>query len=154
MTRIYDVNLSVAERDHLRNLVSTGVESARKLTRARILLKADERWLDKEISVALDVGQATVERIRKKYIAEGLDAALNRKKSTRRYERKLDGATEAHLITLAYRAPPKEHSRWALRLPADRLVKLEQVDVARGSYETVRRVLKKTTSSRGKTGRG
>ena len=80
MKKIYDVNLSMAERDHLENLVSTGVESARKLTRARILLKADEKWSDEEISAALDVGQATVGRIRKKYVEGGLDTALNRKK--------------------------------------------------------------------------
>lgn len=154
MKKIYDVNLSMAERDHLENLVSTGVESARKLTRARILLKADEKWSDEEISAALDVGQATVGRIRKKYVEGGLDTALNRKKSSRQYERKLDGIAEAHLTALTCSTPPEGRKRWTLRLLADRLVQLEQVDIESVSHETVRRVLKKTTSNHGKTSSG
>lgn len=152
--KIYDVNLSIAERNHLENLISTGVEQARKLTRARILLKADEKWLDKDISEAIDVGQATVERIRKKYVEAGLEAALNRKPSSRQYERKLDGAAEAHLTTLVCGEVPEGRSRWTLRLLAERLVKLEQIEVESVSYETIRRVLKKTNLSLGKTNNG
>jgi transposase len=152
--KMYDVNLSIAERNHLENLVSTGVEQARKLTRARILLKADEKWLDKDISEAIDVGQATVERIRKKYVEEGLDVALNRKPSSRQYERKLDGAAEAHLTTLVCGEAPEGRSRWTLRLLADRLVQLEQIEVESVSYETIRRVLKKTNLNLGKINNG
>ena len=112
---------------------------------ARILLKADEDWLDKEISAALDVGQATVERIRKKYAEHGLDAALNRQPSSRVYKRKIDGEDEARLTTLACGQAPEGRARWTLRLLADRFVKLEQVEIESISHETVRQVLKKTT---------
>lgn len=152
--KTYEVNLSKSERNHLENLVSKGVEKARKLTRARILLKADENWLDHEISEALDVGMATVIRIRKKYALEGLDAALNRRKSSRVYDHKVDGKAEAHLIALACSQPPEGYSKWTLRLLADRFVALEQVELESISYETVRRVLKKTNSSRGKSNNG
>jgi transposase len=150
----YQVKLSQSERDHLENLVSTGTEKARKLTRARILLKADEGWADKEIAKALDVGSATVGRIRRRYAREGLDSALNRKKSRRQYERKLDGADEAHLIALACGEPPAGYARWSLRLLSERLVSLEQVEVESVSHETVRQVLKKTNLSLGGTSNG
>lgn len=150
----YQVTLSQSERDHLENLVSTGTEKARKLTRARILLKADEGWIDKEIAKALDVGSATVSRIRVRYAREGLDSALNRKKSRRQYERKLDGADEAHLIALACGEPPAGYARWSLRLLSERLVSLEQVKIESVSHETVRQVLKKTNLSPGGTSNG
>ncbi|MCP4539726.1 MAG: IS630 family transposase [Chloroflexi bacterium] len=142
--KIYEVNLSKEEREHLVNLVSSGTEKARKLTRARILLKADEDWIDKDISEALNVGRATVERIRKKYFEEDLAKAINRKPSSRQYEHKIDGKIEAHLIALSCGEAPKGYADWSLRLLADRLVKLEQVDIESISHETVRQVLKKT----------
>jgi transposase len=150
----YQVKLSQSERDHLENLVSTGTEKARKLTRARILLKADAGWADQEIANALDVGRATVGRIRKRYVTEGLDTALNRKKPRRQYERKIDGAAEAQLIALTCSEPPKGYARWSLRLLSERLVTLEQVEVESVSHETVRQVLKKTNSSLGRTSNG
>ena len=152
--KIHEVDLSLAERNHLKNIVSKGIEKARKLTRARILLKADEQWSDQEISDALDVGIATVERIRKKFASEGLEAALNRRKSSRQYESKVDGQAEAHLTALACSTPPEGYSRWTLRLLADRFVQLEQVEIESLSYETVRRVLKKTNSSLGERNNG
>jgi transposase len=152
--KTHEVNLSVAERQHLENLVSSGVEKARKLTRARILLKADEGWIDRNICQALNVGQATVERIRKRYAQEGLDKALNRKVSRRVYERKLDGKTEAHLVALACSDPPAGFSDWTLRLLSSRIVTLEQVELASVSHETVRQVLKKTTLNLGKKSNG
>jgi transposase len=152
--KTYEVNLSQAERDHLENLTSAGIEKARKLTRARILLKADEGWTDNEIGQALDVGTATMERIRKKYADEGLDGALNRKPTSRQQERKIDGATEAHLITLACSKPPEGFARWTLNLLAERLVRLEQVEIESVSSETVRRALKKTNLSPGRTNNG
>ena len=105
----------------LKGLISSGKGAARKLTHARILLKADNSdggpgWKDKDISVSLDVGTATIERVRKLFVEEGLEAALVRKKPNRIYERKLDGEKEAHLIALAGSEPPKGYARWSLRL--------------------------------------
>jgi transposase len=142
--KVYKVKLSESERNHLKNLVSMGTGKARKLTRARILLKTDEGWSDEAISRALDVGVATVGRVRQRYAEVGLDRALNRQSSRRQYERKLDGSSEAHLIALTCGEPPAGYARWSLRLLARELVKLEQVDVERVSHETVRQVLKKT----------
>ena len=142
--KTYTVDLSEKERDHLINMISSGTEKARKLTRARILLKADEDWIDKDISQALDVGRATVERIRKKYFEKGLEYAINRKPSSRQYKRKIDGKTEAYLIALSCGDAPAGYANWTLRLLADRLVKLEQVEIETISHETVRQVLKKS----------
>ncbi len=150
----YQVKLSQGERDHLENLVSSGTEKVRKLTRARILLKADAGWSDPEISQALDVGASTVERVRKRYATAGLEVALNRKPTSREYERKLDGAAEAHLIALACGEPPEGYAEWSLRLLAERVVTLEQVEVESVSHETVRQVLKKTNSSPGSISSG
>ena len=147
--KVYEVKLSEPERNHLINLVSTGTEKARKLTRARILLKANEAWTDEAISQALDVGIATVGRVRQRYVEAGLEGVLNRKPSRRQYERKIDGNSEAHLIALSCSEPPAGYARWSLRLLARELVKLEQVEVEAVSHETVRQVLKKTTLSRG-----
>ena len=150
----YQVNLTQAERDHLENLISSGTENARKLTRARILLKADAGWTDTEIVKALDIGLPTAGRIRKRYAMEGLATALNRKPTCRQYERKLDGAAEAQLIALTCSKPPAGYARWSLRLLSERLVTLEQVEFESVSHETVRQVLKKTNSSLGKTSNG
>jgi transposase len=152
--KVYEVNLSQAERDHLENLVSTGVEKARKLTRARILLKANEGWTDKQIHEALDVGQPTVGRVRKRYAEEGLDVSLNRRPTRRQYERKIDGKAEAHLIALVCGEAPEGYARWSLRLLSERLVALEQVEIESVSHETVRQTLKKMNSSPGRTSNG
>ena len=132
----------------MRRLVSSGKGAARKLTHARILLKADTGrggpgWTGAAISEGVDVGTATVERVRKRFVEEGLEAALVPAKSHRVYERKLDGDGEAHLIALACSDPPTGRRRWTLRLLAGRMVALEYVDGL--SYETVRGVLKKTS---------
>lgn len=150
----FQVSLSQAERDHLRNLISVGEEKARKLTRARILLKADEGWTDDLIAEALDVGRATVGRVRTAYAKDGFDAALNRKQPDREYERKIDGKTEAHLVALSCGEPPAGRVRWTLRLLAEQLVLLEQVEIESVSHETVRQTLKKTFSSLGKASNG
>ena len=146
----YRVNLSIDERAHLENLISGGVENARKLTRARILLKADEGWIDKEISQALDVESATVGRVRKNYSEKGLIGALNRKAPEREYPRKLTGSDEAHLVALTCSEPPDGYASWTLRLLSERLVTLEQVDVDSISHETIRRTLKKMNLSLGR----
>jgi hypothetical protein len=148
----HEVRLTDEERARLRTLVGRGEAPARLLTHARILLKADHGdagpgWADAAIAGALDVGLSTVARVRQRYVAAGLAAALARKGPDRGYERKLDGAGEAHLIALACGAPPPGRARWALKLLADRLVALAVVDAI--SYETVRRALKQTISNPG-----
>ena len=152
MKKKYVVELTKEERRSLRQLVSSGKATARKLTHARILLKADSTaagpdWPDSKISQALAAGTATVERVRKRLVEEGLEAALNGHKPNRHYERRLDGDGEAHLIALTCSKAPKGYQRWTLQLLADRMVGLGYVDTI--SYETVRRVLKKTNLSLG-----
>lgn len=148
----YHVTLTEEERTELERLINAGKAAARTLTHARILLKADEgahgpAWTDEAIATALDVGTATIERVRRRFVEEGLDAALQRRPPQREYPRLVDGACEAHLIALACSAPPEGRERWTLRLLADRMVELGYVpDI---SHETVRQVLKKTNSSRG-----
>jgi transposase len=151
MKKRYTVTLTDVERDQLKRLIAAGTESARKLTHARILLKADQgpagpRWTDDAIVEAVEVSQPTIARVRQQYVEQGLEAALNRRAPTREYRRKLDGAQEARLIALACGKPPDGVERWTLRLLADKLVELEISDEV--SYQTVRRVLKKTNSSR------
>ena len=148
----YHVMLTKEERTELERMVNTGKASARTLTHARILLKADESaegpgWTDEAISEALDVGTATIERVRRRFVEAGLAAALHRHKPHREYQRLVDGACEAHLIALACSAPPDGRERWTLRLLADRMVELGYVPAI--SHETVRQVLKKTNSSPG-----
>lgn len=152
MKKRYIVTLVPEERRMLQEMLSRGKAAARKLMHARILLKADVAaggpgWNDEAIVEALEVGRATVERVRKELVEEGLQAALERRKPCRQYRRKLDGDGEAHLIALACQKPPEGHHHWTLKLLADRMVQLEYVDEL--SYQTVRRTLKKTNSSLG-----
>lgn len=151
-TQTYQVKLTPAERAHLRDLIAAGQAPARKLLHARILLKADQRpegpgWVDQRIAEAVEVSQPTIARVRRQYVEKGLEAALNRCPPQREYYRKLTGEQEARLITMACSQPPTGQARWSLRLLADRLVELEVVETV--SYQTVRRVLKKTNSSPG-----
>ncbi len=144
----YPVTLTTTEREYLKQLIAAGTAPTRKLTHARILLKADQSaegpaWVDDAIAAAVEVSQPTVARVRKQFVEQGLEAALNRRAPRRLYQRKLDGAQEAHLIALACSTPPDGFAHWSLRLLADRLVELEiSEDV---SYQTIRRVLKKRT---------
>ncbi len=152
MKKKYIVTLTGAERRMLQEMVSRGKAAARKLMHARVLLKADAGpdgpgWNDDAIADGLDVGRATVERLRKEFVEEGLEAALERRKPRRHYERTLDGDGEAHLISLACQKPPEGRSRWTLQLLSDRMVQLEYVE--RVSYQTVRRTLKKMNLSLG-----
>jgi len=152
MKKKYIVTLAQEERRRLREMVSRGKAAARKLMHARILLKADvsegaPALDDAAIAQEVEAGRATVERVRKEFVEEGLDAALDRRKPRRQYRRKLDGDGEAHLIALACSRAPEGRSRWTLRLLADRMVALEHVEAV--SYETVHRVLKKTNLSLG-----
>lgn len=152
MKKKYIVTLTPAERQMLQAMLSRGKAAARKLMHARILLKADASaggpgWGDDQVAEGLEVGRATVERVRKEFVEEGLDAALERRKPRRQYERRLDGDGEAHLIALACSKAPEGRSRWTLRLLADRMVRLEYVDEV--SKDTIARVLKKTNLSLG-----
>ena len=141
MPKKYIVKLTADERTELEELFTGGRESVRKLTRARILLKADEGWTDEAIHAALDVSIATIERVRQRCVEEGAMAALTRRKSHRTYERLLDGQAEAHLVALACQKPQLGRRRWTLRLLADKLVALESIEVDTISHETVRQVL-------------
>ena len=144
----YPVRLDRDERDYLIDLTSSGTESARKLTRARILLKADEgefgpAYADKEIKEAVEVSIPTIERTRKTFALEGLTAALTPKKRLKPPRpQKFDGEKEAHLIALVCSEPPEGASRWTLRLLAEKMVELNHFSSV--SHETIRRTLKKT----------
>src|SRR5918911_4726662 len=147
MAKKHRVTLTADERDELERLLARGKADVRKIKHAQILLKADEAeggpgWPDQRIAEALEVGIATVERVRRRFVEEGLASALSPYRGGKRiYERKLDGAQEAHLIALACSAPPDGQARWTLRLLAQRMVELAYVDTL--SYETVRQTLKK-----------
>lgn len=147
----YVVRLSASEREGLVALLKRGRVWALRRTHAHVLLKADEGsqgpgWTDKQIAEAIEIHPQTVRNIRKRFVEEGMEAALDRKKQPPRVHlRKLDGAREARLVALACSEPPAGHARWSLRLLADRVVELEIVDSI--SHETVRQALKKTSSS-------
>lgn len=146
------MTLTPDERQRLTDLVSAGKRSALTITRARVLLKADQAdggpaWPDNRIAQALDCGLRTIERIRQRFVERGLDQALGRKPQDRpSRERTFDGAAEARLIALACSPPPDGRVRWTMKLLADKWVEREVFDSV--SDETVRRLLKKTNSSR------
>ena len=148
----YRVKLTEEERDYLKQLISKGKASACKRTHAQILLHADEdasvgSLTDVEIAKALHISHLTVERVRKRFVEEGIESALNRKVQARRRAKKLDGEAEAFLIATACSTAPEGYSSWTLNLLADRLVECEIVDSISG--ETVRKTLKKTSLNRG-----
>jgi transposase len=146
----YIVTLSRAERTDLAALIRRGKHkvNARKRVHARVLLKTDQGkhgpgWTDARIAEALEIHVNSVRAIRQRFVEQGLEAALNRKKQSRpSRERKLDGVKEARLIALACSDPPEGRAKWSLRLLADKAVELQIVDAI--SHETVRRTLKKT----------
>ncbi len=144
----YIVTLTDEERETLLKIISAGKGAARRIAHARILLKADQGLTDDAIAEAVDVSRPTVERVRKRFVEEGLEAALDpRRPEKPPRPRKLDGRQEAQLIALACSKPPAGRVRWTLCLLADKMVELKYVDSL--SYETVRRTLKKTRSNRG-----
>ena len=152
MTKKYRVQLTEEEQQELRALVSKGRAAAYKQTHARILLLSDENQAegamkDDDIARSLKVGTATVERVRRRCVEEGLERALGRKEQLNRRQKRLDGQGEAHLIALACAEPPEGRAGWTLKLLADRLVECEIVESI--SPETVRQTLKKTNSNPG-----
>src|SRR5215210_4271956 len=146
MAKRYRVTLTAEEREALGGMISRGKADARKLAHARVLLQADASeggpdWTDARIAEAVRVSVRTIERVRQRFVEEGLEAALLPKPSPRVYARKLDGAQEAKLVALACSEPPEGKTRWTLRLLAERMVELEVVPDL--SHETVRQTLKK-----------
>ena len=149
MNKRFIVTLTVEERRRLSEMIAAGKAAARKLTHARVLLKADEAdggggWSDAEIAEALEVGLSMVARVRRRFVEEGLEAALVRKRQVRPSRLpKLDGRGEARLVAMTCSEPPGGRQRWTLRLLADRMVALGVVESL--SHETVRQTLKKTS---------
>jgi transposase len=152
MKKKYLVELSEQQREYLYKLISSGSAPARKLNRARILLKADigkhaepQALSDRQIARMIESSIATVQRARERFYEGGLEAALERSKPDRVYKRSLEGRAEAHLIALACSEPPQGRDRWSFRLLADKAVEFGFVESI--SHETVRKTLKKTASS-------
>ena len=150
----YKVTLTKEERDQLTEMTRTGTHAARKIIHALILLNVDrgnyntEKQINEEICKVLKIGMRTIDRVKKRFVEEGFDAALKMAPTSRVYDKLVDGDMEAHLIALACGEPPKGYARWSLRLLADKLVELRIADGI--SYETVRRTLKKTNLSLGR----
>lgn len=144
MKKRYIVNLTDDERDALREVASRKRVSALKRQRAMIILKADQDLTDSEIAEDLEVGRATVERVRKRCVERGLSAALERKpQENPSRPRKFDGASEARLVQIACSTPPQGRGRWTISLLTDRLVELRVFESV--SKSAVQRVLKKTS---------
>ncbi len=147
------VTLEEDERRNLITLTSKGKHRSQKVLNAMILLACDEgehqgkRSTNEEIARVLGISMRKIDRVKKRFVVDGLDIALNGRKGSRVYKKKVDGALEAHLIALSCSEPPEGFSRWSLRLLADKVVELDYIDHI--SHETVRRVLKKTSSSLG-----
>lgn len=152
MKKRYLVTLTNDERSELQAIVSRGKAAARKIMRARLLLLADESEggpakSDPEIVDALGCGRATVERVRKQFVEDGLEETLKRKPTMRTFENRIDGEVEARLVAMACGSPPEGRSRWTLRLLAENLVAVGCLDSV--SHETVRKTLKKTNLNLG-----
>ncbi len=149
MQRKYIVTLTKEERSELEGIISKGKHKSQKYQNALVLLNCDEGPYQKEkntnevISSVLNISMRKIDRVKKRFVEEGIDVTLNGKESERVYEKKIDGDLEAHIIALSCSDPPEGHSQWSLRLLADKAVELEYIDSI--SYESIRRVLKKRT---------
>jgi len=149
----YKVTLSEEERQKLESIVSKGKHRSQKVLNALILLNCDEglyqpeKLTNETIARVLQISMRKIDRVKKRFVEEGLEVTLNGTKGQRYYEKKADGEFEAHLVAMSCSKPPEGFSRWSLRLLADKMVELNYVDKI--SYETVRRVLKKTKLNRG-----
>lgn len=146
MPKFYTVTLTESERTELKEIIKKGKHSSQTYRSAYILLNVDEGGFSEKvtneiISKVLQVGMRTIDRVKKKFVIEGFEACLSRKKTTRQYEKKVDGDVEAHLVSIACSEPPKGYAKWSLRMLADKAVELEYVESI--SHETVRGVLKK-----------
>jgi transposase len=145
----YIVELTDEQREYLEKISSTGTNPARQIKRAQILLKSDQKinWSYRQISEAFDVSEMTIAKVRKVFMEQGLEVALQRKKPDREYEHIVDGEAEAHLIAIACSEAPEGRARWTLRLLQSEMIKRNYVDEV--SHETIRAALKKTNLSLG-----
>jgi hypothetical protein len=147
------VTLTGEEREHLAGITSKGKHRSQKLLNALTLLACDEgehqkkRSKNEEISRVLNTSMRKIDRVKKRFVIDGLDVALHGRKGSRVYDKKADGDFEAHLVALSCSDPPEGFSRWTLRLLAEKVVELDYIDNI--SHETIRRVLKKTNLSPG-----
>jgi transposase len=149
----YTIKLSKSEVEELMIIINKGSHTSQTFRVAYILLNCDEgkyseKVSNEQISRVLKVGMRTIDRVKKKFAEEGLEAVLERRPTARVYEKKMDGDTEAKLITLCCSEPPKGFAKWSLRLLADKMVELKYVESI--THVTVRSVLKKTNLSLGK----
>ncbi len=149
----YTIKLTKSEVEELHGIINKGSHTSQTFRMAYILLNCDEgKYSDKvtneQISQVLKVGMRTIDRVKKKFIEEGFEAVLERRPTQRIYERKMDGDTEAKLVTLCCSEPPKGFAKWSFRLLADKMVELKYVESI--SHVTVRSILKKTNLSHGK----
>ncbi len=149
----YTIKLTKSEVEELHVIINKGSHTSQTFRAAYILLNCDEgEYSDKvtneQISKVLKVGMRTIDRIKKQFIEEGMEAVLERRATTRIYDIKADGDLEAKLVTLCCSEPPKGFAKWSLRLLADKMVELNYVESI--SHVTVRSVLKKTNLSPGR----
>ncbi len=155
---IYKITLTEEERKDLKSITSKGKHRSQKVMNALILLNCDEgdfqtkRSTNEQVAGVLKISMKKIDRVKKRFVEEDIDVALNGHKGKRVYTKKADGDFEAHLVALSCSEPPEGFARWSLRLLADRAVELNYIDSI--SYETVRRVLKKTKLNRGKNRAG
>ena len=154
----YLVTLTEEERIELKSISSKGKHRSQKVLNALILLGCDEgsfqqkRSINQDIATVLNVSMKKIDRLKKRFVEKGLEIALNGTKGQRAYKKKADGEFEAHLVALSCSEPPEGHVRWSLRLLADTVVELQYIETV--SHETIRQVLKKTSSSLGKKSAG
>jgi hypothetical protein len=156
--RKYKVTLDKNERDGLEQIIRKGSHKSQKVLNALILLNCDEgpfqdsAMKNEDVSAVLKISMRKIDRVKKRFVEEGFEIALNGRKGERVYRRKADGDFEAHLVALSCSEPPEGFARWSLRLLADQVVKLDYIDEI--SHETIRRVLKKRNQALAKTGMG
>lgn len=148
MAKIYTITLTQEERQELERIISKGKHTSQTYRSAYILLNKDEgefsketRVTNEELTKVLHVSMRTIDRVKKRFVEEGFDACLSRKKSSRTYERKIDGDAEAHLVSIACSEPPEGMAKWSLRLLSEKMVELGYIEGI--SHESVRTVLKK-----------
>lgn len=149
----YKVTLTQAEREELLSTTKGGVHTSKKVIHSLILLNCDEgefaeKVNNEDVAKVLKIGLRTIDRLKKKFVEEGYEAALENRPTSRIYDRKADGDVEAHLVALSCSKAPEGFARWSLRLLAEKMIEMQYVDDI--SYETVRRILKKTNLSPGK----
>lgn len=151
--KYYIIKLTKTEVDELKDIINKGLHASHTFRVAYILLNCDEgsysdKVTNEKISKVLKVGMRTIDRVKRRFIEEGLEGVLERRPTSRVYEKKSDGDVEARLVTLCCSNPPKGYSKWSLRLLADKMVELNYVESI--SHVTVRSILKKTNLSPGK----